>query len=150
MKNLYKITLALGFSMLMLVIGFFIGLNFDLEKTASSQNSRNFSVDRATFIISIENTFPLVWANEVIPTGLSLFEIIKQKTSEKKIEFSYKDYGGSMGAFITSINGFSNTKDKWWQYYVNGEYAKVGISNYKVQVGDVIEFKLTKELGIKE
>jgi hypothetical protein len=102
-------------------------------------------MDRATFIVNTGKSMSLVWANEIIPSGLDLFEIFKMKTKEKDIEFSYKDYGGSMGIFITSINGFSNTKDKWWQYYVNGEYAKVGISNYKVQVGDVIEFRFDKE-----
>jgi nickel-dependent lactate racemase len=55
------------------------------------------------------------------------------------------DYGGGMGVFINSIASSKNTKDKWWQYWVNGEYAKVGVSNYRPSSGDVIEFKLTGE-----
>lgn len=145
MKKTYKIILIASSLVLILLIGFLLGLNFNIEKTVSQQNSRNFLMDRATFIINTGQSMPLVWANEIIPNGLSLFEIFKLKAKEKKVEFSYKDYGGSMGVFVNSINNFSNTKDKWWQYYVNGEYAKVGISNYKVQVGDVIEFRLDKE-----
>ncbi len=145
MKKTYKIILIASSLVLTLLIGFLLGLNFNIEKTASPQDSRSFSMDRATFVINTGKSMSLVWANEIIPSGLNLFEILKMKAKEKDIEFSYKDYGGSMGIFITSINGFSNTKDKWWQYYVNGEYAKVGISNYKVQVGDVIEFRFDKE-----
>jgi len=32
---------------------------------------------------------------------------------------------------------------KYWQYFVNGEYAKVGVSQYGLKAGDAVEWKFT-------
>src|SRR3989338_7211136 len=40
----------------------------------------------------------------------------------------------------------TNSSDKWWQYYVNGQYGNAGASTFKPLSGDVIEFKLTGEM----
>ena len=48
------------------------------------------------------------------------------------------------GGFVTSINGISQDEaaNKYWIYYINGEYAPVGASEYIVQDGDEILWKL--------
>ena len=73
----------------------------------------------------------------------SVFEILQKIASENNIELNYKDYGGDMGVFIESINGKQNDFDSgyYWQYWVNGQYAKVGASSYELQDGDVVEWK---------
>ena len=48
------------------------------------------------------------------------------------------------GAFITSINDVKQGNNYFWNYYVNGEYATVGVSAYEVQDEDIIEFRLEK------
>lgn len=74
----------------------------------------------------------------------TLFEILKKADEDKKISFGYKDYGGSLGVFIQSINGVEGSGEKYWQYWVNNTYAQVGVSSYRVNPGDIIMFKLAK------
>jgi len=61
---------------------------------------------------------------------------------EGKIDFKDKTYSG-MGKLIEEINGISNG-DKYWIYYVNGQKANIGISNYKIKAGDVVSWKYEK------
>ncbi len=63
----------------------------------------------------------------------------KLKT-EGKITFEEKKYSG-MGKFIESINGIKNNGEKNWIYYVNNKKANIGISNYKINNGDIISWK---------
>lgn len=71
-----------------------------------------------------------------------LVKILRRTLEKENINFETKNFWGSMGEFVHSINGFKNTKDKWWQYWVNDRYAKVGISNYFPKKQDKIVFKL--------
>jgi len=44
--------------------------------------------------------------------------------------------------FIESINDIENGKDgRYWQYYVNGEFANVGCSRYYLKNNDVVEWR---------
>jgi hypothetical protein len=74
--------------------------------------------------------------------GESLAKIIRRVLEKGGVNFETKNFWGSMGEFVHSINGFKNTKDNWWQYWVNDRYAKVGISNYFPKKQDKIVFKL--------
>ena len=76
----------------------------------------------------------------------NLFDLLKKVTSENNLEFRYKDYGGDLGVLIESINNIGNNvgSDRFWQYWVNNEYAKIGASNYKLNPGDLIEWKYIK------
>ncbi|MCL2383691.1 MAG: DUF4430 domain-containing protein [Oscillospiraceae bacterium] len=46
------------------------------------------------------------------------------------------------GAFISAINGEEQGDNYFWLYYVNGDFATVGVENYTVQDNDRIEFRL--------
>ena len=46
-----------------------------------------------------------------------------------------------MGKFIETINGVKGNGDQNWIYYVNGQKAQVGVSNYKIKPGDVVSWK---------
>lgn len=72
----------------------------------------------------------------------SLAKIFRRALEKGGVNLETKNFGGSMGEFVYSINGFKNTKDNWWQYWVNDRYAKVGISNYFPKKQDKIVFKL--------
>ena len=73
----------------------------------------------------------------------SVFEVLQKVVSENNIELNYKDYGGDMGVFIESIGGQQNDfkSGYYWQYWVNGQYAKIGASVQELQSGDVVEWK---------
>jgi len=63
--------------------------------------------------------------------------------SQESLTVNSNDYG-ELGVLVTDINGFSNgTDDKYWQFWVNNEYAAVAANLYKVKPGDVILWKFT-------
>lgn len=57
-------------------------------------------------------------------------------------ETTTKQY--DFGTLVEGINGVENgAQDKYWMYYINGQEASVGATEYQVQPGDDIrwEFK---------
>lgn len=57
-----------------------------------------------------------------------------------------KDYG-SAGAYIVAVNGIAENQGgngRFWQYYVDGEYGKVGASAFKIGRDLSLELRLEK------
>jgi transcriptional regulator len=81
--------------------------------------------------------------NTEIKEGSSLFELmekIKEESVEGKIfDFKYKETSG-LGNFVTEINGEKGTPGRYWIYYVNGRLGSVGVSNYILKNGDIINW----------
>jgi hypothetical protein len=69
----------------------------------------------------------------------NVYDFMTKLQTEGKINFKEKTYTG-MGKFIEEINGSKNG-EKYWIYYVNGKKAQIGISNYKINPGDVVSWK---------
>ncbi len=70
-----------------------------------------------------------------ITPGENALEILGQT---KKIET--KEF--SIGKIVESIEGIKNgTDNKYWIYYVNGNEAKVGATEYKPAANDQIEWR---------
>lgn len=79
----------------------------------------------------------------------SLWSVMQEVFEENNIYIDYQDYGGDLGVFIKQIGDKKNGQDgKYWQYLINGEYAKAGVSNYKVRAGDVILWKFANNMQI--
>ncbi len=74
---------------------------------------------------------------------ISVYNFMEQLQNEGKMSFKEKNYSG-MGKFIEEINGVRNSGEKNWIYYVNGIKANVGVSNYKVNKGDIVSWKYEK------
>lgn len=80
---------------------------------------------------------------EIKPRGENLFVLTKNKLSEEGIDVAYKTYKG-LGDLIIKISNKKSGGGKYWQYWVNGDYAQVGASSYVPKSGDVIEWKFAK------
>lgn len=76
----------------------------------------------------------------------------KKSTKEKYLidvmkiidDLELKTENSEYGEYIVSIKGLEEGNNYYWNYYVNGEYAQIGVSNYKIQNNDIFEFKLEK------
>lgn len=55
----------------------------------------------------------------------------------------YTDYGGDMGKFITSFNGIDAGGNQYYEFRVNGSSSDVGVSSYKCNDNDKLDFVLT-------
>lgn len=82
-----------------------------------------------------------------IPENSTVYEMMQLLTASsiKPFIFKTKEFTG-LGHFVESINGVKNDgkTGKYWIYYINGESAQVGISNYIIQKEDKIEWKYEK------
>ncbi|MFH1106430.1 MAG: DUF4430 domain-containing protein [Candidatus Micrarchaeota archaeon] len=73
-----------------------------------------------------------------VEKGWTLFEAMQRYT-----EIEYKQYG-EMGNLITAIDGVrqdSGGNQKYWQYYVDGRLGSEGVSAYKIEKPQTIEWR---------
>lgn len=82
---------------------------------------------------------------ELEPHGENLFVLMSSKLSEEGIDVVYETFTG-LGELITRIGDKKGGDGgKYWQYWINGNYAQVGASSYIPKAGDIIEWKFTDE-----
>ncbi len=74
----------------------------------------------------------------VYTKGSSVYEFMKELAANDEFTFSGQNYGGQLGFFVNQVNGIQNANNHYWIYYINGEKAKMGISNYILDDGDII------------
>jgi|GEM_PF-3288267 hypothetical protein len=91
------------------------------------------------FIFNVLGEEQLVYFNE----GETLHDVMSVMKENNLIVFQEKSFSG-IGSYIYSINDIEENKKegKYWIYYVNDEMANVGISNYVLNPGDEIEWRL--------
>lgn len=68
----------------------------------------------------------------------SVYEFMKELAAQGDFSFSGTNYGGQLGFFVDQVNSVRNADNFYWIYYINGEKAKMGISNYIPNDGDII------------
>ena len=78
----------------------------------------------------------------VVNQGASVYDVLVEAAHEHNFSVVATYYSQYDSYFIESINGVKNGNGKYWQYWVNGEYANVGANLYKVKNGDSILWKL--------
>jgi len=122
-------------------------LIYSYTKTPSKQNNISSTTTPInpigkTYGVTAINTTLLVndtkYETQIAKT-ISVYDFMTQLQNEGKITFQDTTYTG-MGKFIEEINGVKNG-NKNWIYYVNGEKAEIGISNYEINPGDVVSWK---------
>ena len=89
-----------------------------------------------------DSTGTEIYDEKVDTDQIDLYDAL-MNISDLKIEASSSQYG----EFITSMNGVAQQGDYYWNYYVNGTYATVGVSNYTIQDNDQIKFALEEYSG---
>jgi len=81
--------------------------------------------------------------NGLFEKGDSLYDSLLRMKKKDLIDFEEKNFSG-LGSYIYSINGISENKKEgeYWIYYVNGQQANVGVSNYLLKEKDEIRWQL--------
>ena len=98
--------------------GHFIG-KYEENKKGSTASSQISGVQ--TFTYSGEN-------------GKNALDLLKAKADAQISE-------SSLGAFVVSINGTSNSDSQFWLLYVNGELAPTGADQVQTKDGDKLEWR---------
>ena len=63
-----------------------------------------------------------------------------KEENKNDFDFEYNEYP-YLGIFINGINGAVGSPGAYWIYYVNDKEASVGVSNYIINEGDIINWK---------
>ena len=134
-----------------IVVVFLLGISTGRNYKASETNLsgvpltvRQFTqVQTASIMIDYGSGKIQTYRDLPITATSTAFDVLKSVVDANNLNLGFKDYGKSMGIFIESIGdvGKDPAGKKWWQYWVNNSYSQVGVSNYNVKPGDVIEFK---------
>lgn len=88
----------------------------------------------ATFDILIDGEAVADLSKEVtVPEGTYVMDVMHE-------EYDVVDEGG----FLSEIEGYEQDTDagRFWMYYVNGESAPVGATEYELEDGDSVEWRL--------
>jgi len=75
------------------------------------------------------------------PPDTSLYDILVVARKNGEIFFEGKNYTG-LGFFVEKIGSLTNGNGKNLMYDVNGKEAGVGVMDYKIKDGDIVEWKL--------
>ncbi len=77
-----------------------------------------------------------------VSEGSTVYELIKFLQDSRDFSFRGKQFPG-LGFFVEEINGLAqNSRERmYWIYYINGETASVGVSQYIIQPNDIIEWR---------
>lgn len=81
--------------------------------------------------------FSQVFETKVLENS-TVFDLLKNYT-----QLDYTDYPG-VGVFINRINNLSNSQEKFWMFYVDGNLSGVGVSAYVINKSIVIEMRYEK------
>jgi hypothetical protein len=131
MKKNKKIKILIG-----VIILIFLGLFFLFFNRSWKQKEGSLSLETTPQINDLS-------FKDTLPGQTSVSDFMNKLQKEGKISFTEKNYLG-MGEFIDSINGIKNNNNLSWIYYVNGKEAQVGVSNYKINPGDIVSWKYEK------
>lgn len=103
----------------------------DQEATTSAADTQEVT---ASIKILIDGKLQTDLSQEVgVPEGTTLMEVMTEN-----YEIVHEN------SFITEINSHQQDLEanRFWLYDINGEMAMVGIAEYEIEEGDVIEWKL--------
>jgi hypothetical protein len=75
-------------------------------------------------------------------TNITVAGLLFECASRSHFSVQEAYWKGYHSFFITGIHGIENGNDgRYWQYYVNGQFADVGCSNYFLNDDDVVEWR---------
>lgn len=124
----------------LLALGVFLVISKNVTQIQSAENTLSglgSSDARISFVIVMgDETFHLDSKK-----GESLYQALYEAEEKEQIVFSGLRYPG-LGFFVTSIGSLRSGKGKNLMYYINGQEAKVGVSSYLPQEGDIISWEL--------
>lgn len=107
----------------------------------SADNSVSAETVKFTLTVSVEGVGEIYNEELTAIKGVTLDNIMFENITENG---GVVAENSQYGAYVTSICGYEQdySKELYWSFYINGEYAMEGISSYSPQNGDVILFEL--------
>lgn len=128
--------------LIVFVAGFFLGQSLQLaQNTTASQNSGAIQENQTVVRLQFSGSELTEFQNVKFQTGQTVLDILKKLAQDNNLVLELKDYAG-LGTMVNKIGELTNGQDnKYWQYYVNGQYSQTGADKYPLKNNDVIEWR---------
>lgn len=75
----------------------------------------------------------------------TVLEMMREGKKNGTLTFEGREYPG-LGFFVETVQSISPPEGRYWILYINGAPATLGVSRAKVQVGDVVDWRLEKDI----
>ncbi len=145
LKNYYRI---IAIFVLGLLLGFLVGYQGAVSQ--SSFRPESTTVEAKTIAASLMIDFGegeiIVCHRQELTDGATVFDLLKTCAEDKDEPFQleYDDYP-SLGVLIKQIGDrVSGQDNRYWQYWVNNNFAQVGASQFKLNNNNTVEWKFIK------
>lgn len=114
--------------------------NFDFPKTIEKENEINVSL-----MVDFSDG-KIITCNQKLVKGSNVLNLLEICSKDKNNPFELKySLHPEWGAFVEKIGDKENGQDnKYWQFWVNNQYAQVGASQFQLKNGDIVEWKFTR------
>ncbi len=138
-KNVWQI-IGLA-AIVVLVIGLPVLLQ-DKPQNSAPQNTTTVA-SQELITLSIEGLFEN--KQVAITPEQTLLQVMQVlNNNDSSIRLLTKDYSG-LGTLVEGLGSLTNsTNGEYWQYKVNGVMPQIGAGEYKLQVGDKVEWYFAK------
>jgi hypothetical protein len=146
----YRVLLAAGMAAMLFFLGFSVAKLTPREpvKGQDIQQTQSDELAQQTVSVIIDgDDGPVAVPDVAWEEGMTVFKALQKSAEKAAFNLEYKDYGGDMGVFITSINGQDGAnKQAWWQFWVDGNYADKGASVYMLPPGASVYWTLSSKM----
>lgn len=132
MKNKILITIII----VLIAVGIVCGI---VVYTNSTDSEKVSGAMKEISIMIYDKDNEEIFKKELRTEAQYLSDVLEE-TENLDIQMQDTEYG----KYITSIQGISEGDDYYWSYYINDEYAEVGVSNCEIKEGDRYTFKIEK------
>jgi hypothetical protein len=136
-----KIGIALGLLIIGLFFGFLIGRSTAPLQSVVVSGASDAQKQVASLMIDYGDGHVKTYSEIPVVVGETLIQLLEKQTKAVTLNFTTKKYD-SLGTLVETIGNKTNgAENKYWQYWVNNQSMPYGADQYKVQPGDVIEWK---------
>lgn len=123
----------IGIIIALVVIGIVCGIVYKYFTNSSEISNTTKEISIVVYDKDSKEIF-----NKKINTDAKYLSEALEKIEDLNIQMQDGEYG----KYITSIQGISEAENYFWSYYINDEYATVGVSSCEIQDGYIYTFKI--------
>lgn len=131
MKNNIKKIGVISAIAIILVIGVVVAVINNSNKNVNNENKKTITI--SVFNKENEN----IYKERVNTDKQYLIEVLEEN---KDLDVKAED--SQYGKYITSIKGIEQGDNYYWSYYIDGQYAEVGVSSCEIENGKTYDFKI--------
>lgn len=136
---------------LSLAVGAVIGWNLPRAVPVPVQNASQFVAGTAattsSMLVDYGDGRVVTYAAVPVTVGETVQDLMAEISRSRGLTVAWKDYGEGLGKLVTAIGETKNDAraGRFWSYWVNQQFAQVGISSFRLQPGDQVMWKYTTD-----